>query len=205
MGPNRWEFFRQASLAAKEPVSSFVQSEQHYVVGDSVFTATKMSPIHSDPRRLRVKSNQNMTTTAHRLYDTNRLLAPGQRGTPESYEAYCKDNAYWNDMDEASMANGLADATVPASQVLPECSRDSTTGEVYSASPGHLVTVATILLDNASYLSVHLPWLQSDKMAARTVDGVPRHLHKEEVTSEMCEAALRQHVALANRGYARVD
>ena len=49
------------------------------------------------------------------------------------------------------------------------------------------MTVATILLDNASYLSVHLPWLQSDKMAARTVDGVPRHLHKEEVTSEMCK------------------
>ena len=139
-----------------------------------------------------------MTTTAQRLHDTNRMLAPGQRSTPESYEAYCKDNAYWNDLDEASTANGLADATVPASQVLPECVRDATTGEVYSASPGHLVTVAAIVLDNASQLAVHLPWLQTDQMAARTVDGVPRHLPREDVTPQMCTAALRQHVALAN-------
>lgn len=106
-------------------------------------------------------------------------------------------------MNEASPANGLADATVPASQVLPECDRQASTGKFWTetASPGHLVTAATILLDNASYLVVYPPWLQSDQIAAQTVDGLPRHLLKEDVTPEMCMAALRQHVALANRDH----
>ena len=68
---------QQASLAAKEPVSSFVQSEQHIIIGDSIFTATRMSPISKKPKIGGVKSNQNMTTGAHRLHDTQRLLAPG--------------------------------------------------------------------------------------------------------------------------------
>ena len=74
----------------------------------------------------------------------NRMLAPGERGTPESYEAYCKDNAYWNDLDEASTSNGLADAAVPASQVLPECVRDGTTGD-------SLLSIPRTLGDNRGY------------------------------------------------------
>ena len=61
---------QQASLAAKEPVSSFIQSEQHIIIGDSIFTATRMSPISKKPTKGGVKSNQNMTTGAQRLHDT---------------------------------------------------------------------------------------------------------------------------------------